>query len=291
MNHVPVTNTFRYDRRIVVLATKHGKERAISRPFAAALGARVTVPPDLDTDILGTFTGEVPRIGSPKEVALRKARLGIQLCGQPLGLASEGSFGPHPQIPWVYANLELLVFVDEELGLELTETLFTRDTNFGHCNARNLEEAKEFFEGARFPSHGLIVRPNDRVEANLLFKGILDLPTVASAIARCAAVSADGLAHIETDMRAHMNPTRRMAIRRVAFRLARRIATVCPACGAPGWGIEDTERGLPCEECGAPTELVRFELFCCWRCSHVERKPRRDGRQYAEPRDCPACNP
>ena len=284
-------NSSPYGHRIVVLATKNGKERRISRAFRAALDAVVIVPPDLNTDSFGTFTSELPRIGSPKEVALRKARAGMQLVGKPLGLASEGSFGPDPQIPWHYADLELLVFVDEELGMELTETVFTNNTNFGHCTTRRLEGAEGFLERAQFPSHALIVRPNDKTQQSCLFKGIVDFSELQSAIDQCAAASSDGLAHIENDMRSHMNPTRRIAIRHVAFKLARRLAALCPACGAPGWGIEDTEKGLPCGNFGALTALVRYEISLCWRCSHFERKPRRNARQYAEPRDCPVCDP
>ena len=88
-----------YCERTASLATKHAKERAIARPFRFALGLEVSAPPDLDTDTLGTFTGEVPREGTPLEVCERKARLGMKVTGRSLGLASEGSFGPHPVIP------------------------------------------------------------------------------------------------------------------------------------------------------------------------------------------------
>lgn len=43
----------------------------------------------------------------------------MELAGLPLGMASEGSFGPDPYVgmfPW---NVEILVLIDDELGLEL----------------------------------------------------------------------------------------------------------------------------------------------------------------------------
>ena len=46
---------------------------------------------DADTDVLGTFTGDVPRPGSPFETAVAKARIGMGLTGCSLGLASEGT--------------------------------------------------------------------------------------------------------------------------------------------------------------------------------------------------------
>lgn len=35
----------------VALATKHGKEQAISRPFSRKLGLRIVVPDKIDTDV------------------------------------------------------------------------------------------------------------------------------------------------------------------------------------------------------------------------------------------------
>jgi hypothetical protein len=43
-------------------------------------------------------------------------------------------------------------------------------------------------------------------------KGIKKPSDVKEAINRCASVSENGLAHVETDMRAHMNPTRMKVI-------------------------------------------------------------------------------
>ena len=280
-----------YTGRIVTLATKHGKGKIVSRVFYAAMGAMVRVPPALDTDLFGTFTGEVPRPGPPRQTAVKKARLGMQIAGEPLGTASEGSFGPHPHFPWISSDHELVVFLDDELGMELSESFFTTDTNFGHCSVANSQVMESFLERALFPSHALIVRPNDSFCPKTILKGITDPAALQTAILKSASLSGDGRAHVETDMRAHLNPTRQKAIRRVTFRLARRIVSPCPACAAPGWGREDVTPGLPCVECGSSTDLVRFEVFRCWRCSHSAELERSDGRCYAEARDCPRCNP
>src|SRR6202012_948723 len=50
-----------YTHKRIGLATIHSKERAIAPPFRRLMGAEVIVPPNLDTDVLGTFSGEVPR--------------------------------------------------------------------------------------------------------------------------------------------------------------------------------------------------------------------------------------
>lgn len=274
---------------MAVLTTKHGKERVIARPLQAALGLTVTVADTIDTDLLGTFTGEVDRDGTPREVAVRKARLGMVASGIPLGLASEGSFGPHPFIPFLASNFEILAFVDNDIGITVVESFFSEATNFGHVVARTLDDLAGFLPRAKFPSHALILRPGDGLVP--LFKGVANGDTLAQAFRCCAEASADGTVHVETDMRAHLNPTRRATIRRVAFRLARRLATLCAACSSPGWGQVGVERGLPCRTCGTPTEMCFHEVWGCVRCDRLERQPRRDRRQFAEEGECPYCNP
>ena len=44
--------------RLLLIATKHKKEEIISPIFEKELGVRCVVPEHLDTDLLGTFTGE-----------------------------------------------------------------------------------------------------------------------------------------------------------------------------------------------------------------------------------------
>ena len=268
-----MTAPSKYCGQTVVLATKHGKERLLGRTFRLALGATISTPPGIDTDTLGTFTGEVERIGTPREVAIRKARWGLSVTGEALGLASEGSFGPHPQIPWVASDHELLAFVDEERGIEVVEAFLSNETNYAHCSARKPDELGDFLRRALFPSHALIVHPKDGIESGLLIKGIADDKALADAVVQCAQASQDGLAHVETDMRAHVNPSRQKVIRRAGLLLARRLRSLCPTCETPGWGQTGLEKGLPCESCNAPTAWVNREIIpvaisrSIWRCA------------------------
>ena len=121
-----------YREKQGVLATKHGEEAALRRPIGAALGMHLTVPVGFDTDQLGTFSGEIERVGSAKDTAIRKARLGIAATNLPYGFASEGSFGPHPLVPFAGIGHEIIVFVDDALGLEIIESLVSDRTNFQH---------------------------------------------------------------------------------------------------------------------------------------------------------------
>jgi hypothetical protein len=225
------------------------------------------------------------------EVATRKARLGMSAMGAQLGLASEGSFGPHPAIPYIPAGLELLVFVDDERGIVVTESLIAEKTNYNHLVVLPGEAADEFLQRIGFPTHGLIVRPNEGEAASALTKGIVDIDSLRRAIEVAAAASSDGRARLETDMRAHFNPTRMRSLALLAARLAQRLSRQCPACGASGFGRTGSRPGLVCEACGTPTELVIAEIFGCPACDYTEERPRGDGLQRAPAQCCPECNP
>jgi hypothetical protein len=216
----------------------------------------------------------------------------MEASGVPLGLASEGSFGPHPLIPFSGASdYEMIAFVDAEIGITVVEGYLTEETNFSHWRARSLDDLENFLKKAGFPSHSLIVRPNEGLGPGSLFKGIADFGTLEDVVRSCAATSKDGWAHVETDMRAHVNPTRQKIIRRTAFRLARRLSTFCPSCKAPGWGQIGSKMGLPCISCHTPTEMIKHEIHGCARCNYTEIRPRSDGRKHAEQGQCPYCNP
>ncbi|MEA5423154.1 hypothetical protein VB777_08155 [Synechococcus sp. CCY9202] len=73
--------------------------RAIARPFRTLLQLDLERPVGLDTDQLGSFDGRRPRPGGAEDACRRKAQLGMDILGLPLGLASEGSFSSHPALP------------------------------------------------------------------------------------------------------------------------------------------------------------------------------------------------
>lgn len=269
----------------------HGKEEAIAPALMSALGLLVAPAPGLDTDQFGTFSGEIARHGTMIEVAVRKARLGMSAIGLPLGLASEGTFGPHPAIPFFPAGMELLVFVDDERGLIVHESFIADSTNFAHLIAAPGEPLDSFLELVGFLTHGLIVRPNAGDPFAALAKGIVERDRLDRAISEAANASPDGKARLETDMRAHLNPTRMRSLALLAERLARRLARSCPTCGAPGFGRAGSRFGLTCEDCGAPTEMVAAEVFGCSACDRREERPRSDGLLTASARFCPECNP
>jgi hypothetical protein len=273
-----------YENQKASLATCHGKEQAIAPALASQLGLELLVPDGIHTDALGSFSGEVARDLSMLETVREKARLGMRATGLTIGIASEGSFGPDPVLGIIPAACELLHFMDDTRGIEITERLASYRTNFITLEVKDGASIEAFLEQAHFPTHGLIVKSGSTV----LHKGITRRADLDAAIAQALA---RGACRVETDMRAHFNPTRMAEIAKLAEKLAARLATPCPACQAPGFGPHAQTPGLACRDCGAPTALVRQITHRCAACDHEEQRPRPDGQTHAEPKYCPECNP
>ncbi|MFC0004868.1 DUF6671 family protein [Micromonospora siamensis] len=273
------------------LATRHGKRVAIGPPLRRRLGLRLRVA-DVDTDVLGTFTGEVPRPGPADEVVVTKARLGMAATGCPVGVASEGSFGPHPALPWCTLQVEHVALVDDRIGLVLVERATSTASNHGELVTDGADRGAllRFAREVGLPGHAVTVRPAAPPAgvAYPLVKGIVRVPALLAAVAGAVGASADGRARVAADLRAHHNPRRMAVIAQAAGRLAERLATPCPACDAPGFGVVGTVPGLPCADCHTPTELPGGRILGCARCPHRVTRP---AEAPADPRWCPRCNP
>jgi len=275
------------DERIALL-TQHGKERVLAPVLEPALGCTIVRVDGFDTDRLGTFTREIPRPGSQRDAALRKARLGMELSGLAVGLASEGGFGPDPLVGMLPWNVEMLVLVDDRLGIEITAT-FQAPARSAHLRSADWAEVEAFARREGFPEHALVMRPQDQDDPRM-HKGLATWPALETAFHTCAAVSEEACVFVEHDLRACANPTRMANIGNAARALLQRLTSRCPACGTPGYWVTDRAPGLPCRECGAPTRLPAGETLGCLKCSHVEHRPAGDPRG-ADPQHCDQCNP
>jgi hypothetical protein len=276
-----------YSGASFILLTKHGKERAITPRLARALRATVTVIDSFDTDRLGTFTREVPRFGNQLDAARKKAELATELTGCPLGLGSEGSFSPGPFGLGSF-NLEVITLVDRVRGLEITGAI--RDP--GHQAAGTFETwdaLADFAQKMKFPSHALVVRPNDENDPRIR-KDLTDWDTLRAAFDECRSFSKSGAVFVESDLRAHRNPSRMENIGAACEDLITRMLRFCPACQSPGFGLARLEAGLPCSSCGTPTNDWKAEEFRCVACTHLGSHPRQD-LTAADPSQCPRCNP
>lgn len=273
----------------VVLATMHGKEQAFGPVLADRLGIEIVVPKGLDSDTLGTFTGEVPRAGSIEEVAIAKARLGSSITGFRLSLASEGAFGPHPTVPFVGAGLELVVLLDAQSGRFVREHLLDERPIYDHIEFGPATDLDAFLARIGFPDHAVIARRSDDLDS--VIKGIRDRDQLEEVLARLSRDANGAPLFLQTDMRAHLNPRRMETLGRLAEKLADRLASTCPACEAAGFGMTKTRKGLSCEWCNLPTTMVAAEIWICTACDYAEDRPRRDGLIYADPGQCQRCNP
>ena len=280
------TDRHPYAGLTAVMATKHHKVPLVAPALATSVGMTVVAAP-VDTDALGTFSGEVPRPGTPWQTAVAKAHLGLNQVGGRVGLASEGSVGPHPSAPFLLAATELVVLVDRELGIVTGEVETSLDLRTVSMRLAPGDPLDAVLERGDLPRHAVIVRPAEG-PVSVVGKGLRQPSDIAHWIARAAAASADGHAIVETDLRAHECPSRRPIIERAARRLAERVASCCPSCRTPGFGVVSVEAGAPCSQCAAPTRLPSAHVWRCQCCDLTERRPT---LTVAQPAQCPWCNP
>ncbi len=173
-----------YQGACIIIPTKHAKSIAIAPQFWNHLGASV-LEYYVDTDTLGTFSGEIEREGNALECARQKCELALELLGDKVEycIASEGSFGPHPQILFLPCDQEILYFIDRKRGFHLHMVHVTEQTNYQMKALESWEELLQFAATVQFPSHALIVRPNNWDDSSLLFKGI-DAPSDVATVFR-----------------------------------------------------------------------------------------------------------
>lgn len=267
------------------MATKHDKGRLVAPHFDGILSMKVEEVL-VDTDLLGTFSGEIERVGTPLETAIKKAKLGIEKSGNPFGVASEGSVGPDPFVPFIKANIETMVFVDDELDIQIHESFKSNEiTAFTTTTLKN--DLGSFLQKADFPNHAIIVRPHKGVGAH---KGIRDLRSLEKAITAARDQSSDGEAIIESDLRAMCSPSRQKNISATALKLVERLSRTCPECQSPGWGLKSYIRGVECAECGELSiDAIKQEVIGCVKCEYTL-----NGAVInltLDPARCMSCNP
>ena len=277
-----------YKNQKIALTTKHDKLRLIAPAFTEQIGCEL-VEVNLDTDQLGTFTGEIERIDPPRETAIAKARLGMRATGLQIGIASEGSIGVDPLVPFLQSDIEHMVLVDDARGIVIAESYRTFEITAATITVAPGGDLTEFLADADFPNHALIVRPSGTPSNNAI-KGITDPQQLFDAITSRAQISPDGLVVVESDLRAMHSPSRQKNITEAAKLLAARVAQLCPACHLPGWGRVGYERGLPCEACGRmQANAIRQERLGCVGCDHTDLGPVL--ATSVDPANCGGCNP
>ena len=277
-----------FSGRQILVATKHGKEQVIAPLLSEALGLTCVVTDLLDTDLLGTFAGEVERSKSPLDTARQKCHMAMDITSTDLAIASEGSFGPHPNFPFIPAHEEILVLIDKINAWEFVVKRLETKTNYSQILLQSYDELEGFLAKALFPSHAFIIKKSSADTTDCV-KGVHDEKTLRETIQFF--MQCFGQCSLETDMRAMHNPTRMAVIHDLTKELIQQIQTACPTCQAPGFRISDIERGLPCALCGQPTRSVKFEIYACHCCQFSEHRAPSHGLKMEDPMYCDFCNP
>jgi hypothetical protein len=277
-----------FQGRKLIIATKHHKEKVIAPLLEDALGVVCLIDENFDSDKLGTFTGEVERELDPISTARQKCLLAMELSNCDLGVASEGSFGPHPSLFFVNSDEEFLIFIDQKNNLEIIVRELSTETNFNGKEIRSENKLLEFADSVSFPSHGLILRKSKNDNSDII-KGITDTAQLKKAFKEL--LDKSNFIYAETDMRALYNPSRMEVIEAAAQKLVVKINSLCPQCSTPGFGVTDTKKGLACSLCGSATNSTLSYIYECKRCQYTKEELYPHKKTTEDPMYCNYCNP
>ena len=270
------------------LLTQHGKESIICPQLFDSNGLEVIHVSDYDTDKLGSFTRDIPRYGSQLDAARKKARVGMELSGLQLGIASEGAFDNDPytgMLPW---NYEVVLLIDDIRNIEIIG-FFGGQAQSTSQLVSSWDELTALLSEAQFTTHQLVIRPDDEYHPECR-KGIKDLDSLKEAFEWATSLSKKGNVFVENDLRAHTNPTRMANILKATQDLSRKINSLCPECESPGFSVTERKKGLLCACCEAPTNLPVANIWSCVKCEY-KKEELIPNQTKADPSKCHYCNP
>ena len=276
-----------FANRFLAIATMHDKEKVIAPLLEETIQVECQVPL-INTDELGTFSGEIERKHSPIETARLKCEIALQKTRYDLAVASEGSFGAHPTYPFVSADDEIILLVDKKNDLEIWGRTLSTETNFAGKAVKDFQEAQEFANKIGFPEHALIIR--DQQESTIvLHKGINSFDMLEKLLSE--QLSNETSVWLETDMRAMNNPSRMKIIKEATFNLIKKLQSHCPDCYFPGYWIKKAIPGLPCVQCSLPTRSTLSYEYGCINCDHTSKRTYPNNKKVEDPMYCDFCNP
>ena len=277
-----------FKERTLIIATKHQKEKVIAPLFEKQFGVRCKVSENFDTDTLGTFTGEIEREHDALTTLRNKCLMAMELNNCDLGVANEGSFGPHPELIFAPVDFELVILIDKKHNIEIVASETSMKTNFGGQIVESMDDLLQFAKAGQFPSHAIILKEGEKSKKDI-FKGIIskhDLETAFNFL-----INKYGKAYAETDMRAMFNPTRMKVIEKAFSNLIDKINSHCPKCNTIGFAVTSIKSGLPCNLCGFATRSTLLHTYTCKNCEYHEDKLYPDKKQKEDPMYCDICNP
>ncbi|MEN9968035.1 MAG: hypothetical protein RIR94_204 [Bacteroidota bacterium] len=264
----------------LLLSSKHKKEKLLQSLFDP-YGVKLSTNLDFDTDQFGTFCGTTPRLEGPKITVKEKCLAGMAFDNKRQGLASEGSFGPHPHFPFLTLNEEWLLYIDLDNNLEVyghSQSLEVCHQQF-HYQDRDLDS---FLTRIQFGTQGLVLK--NAKNGEIIAKGITKIDHLMDLIQKHPKWT------IETDLRAHLNPTRQKNIIAAGSDLITRMQSRCPKCAHPDFSVRTYSGQLKCSYCQKPTQTQQFLEYQCTNCLHQMIEKRKD-KVLEDPQFCNHCNP
>ncbi len=283
----PSTNRALFEGRTISFATMHEKEKLVAPLLHTEFGLKTIVPDSFDTDRFGTFTGEVDRQAAPLATLRKKCLAGMEACKTDIGMASEGSFGPHPIFFLAPCDEEFMIFIDKKNKLEIVVKELSTATNFNKRSVHSWQELSHFAKGVGFPSHAIILSKNIRP-----FEGVKGIQTWEGLEIAFNALSSNGeTVTAETDMRAHLNPSRVRVILQVFEKLIAALNANCPGCNAVGFIQKKAILGMPCSLCLQPTQVTKAYETLCTHCDFIRVDEAPNGMRFIDPTYCNHCNP
>lgn len=258
----------------------HGKESILSPIFMERLNASVIHTDQFDTDLLGSFSGDVARTLSPIDCAIKKAQIGCEITGLNLGLGSEGSFGPTPY-GFGTMNHELIACIN------LNEDWLVAGHHFAPVSAKVfktnlLSDIEMFF--AQLPQHqSAILKLGKEIR-----KGLQD-PIEGQDLLSKWKWDGSQTFELHYDFRAHHSKPRRLNIAFATHDLINRLLSNCPNCNCPGFWPDESVKGLPCAVCQLPTKQTYAKISRCQKCAWVNEELVEI--KEAPPQYCDWCNP
>jgi hypothetical protein len=262
----------------------HHKEKVIAPILEQQLQVHCFLPDGFNSDDYGTFSGEIERKNSPLNTAREKCLAAMKLTNCDLGIASEGSFGPHPSYFFIPANEEIIVLIDEKNKWEISTRIIRTKTNFASEEIKSEIELSSFLNQVQFPSHGIILKSESEIH-----KGLHDETELKKLCRKLFNIY--GKVRVETDMRAMHNPTRMESIQLACEKLLVKINSLCPKCKTPGFGVTRVATGLACSQCGTPSNQAKSKIYSCITCGLEKEEAIKTIQEKADPMYCKVCNP
>jgi hypothetical protein len=281
-----------FENRTAVLVSKHGKEQVIGPLLKQAFNITLNVATNVDTDLLGTFSGEVDRKHNQYDTAKLKIDKAKELLPRAdLLLASEGAFNPHPDAPVITVNTELLLLKDLKNDFEISAWYKTYNTNIERRKISSKAQLLDFATAIDFPNNRLIIKATTEAAKLHVEKGAASVVELIAMFENISNIADKSIIEVETDMRACYNTLRMESIRLCGVNLVNAMQATCDQCGTPGFSIAESKSGLPCNQCGMPTKAILYYVYKCKKCAYTKDVKYPLNKLNEDAMYCDFCNP